>query len=70
MEVHMAFQYLTNAALDQAREEYRELLRRSGFGARREIVPVMEALDASQRLRFMLIFARRITLQALWMGSH
>lgn len=36
----MAFQYLTNIPLDQARREFREALRQQGFGPRTETVPV------------------------------
>ena len=39
----MAFQYLTNIPLEQARSAYREALRRQGFGPAAETVPVRDA---------------------------
>ena len=39
----MSFQYLTNVPLDQARQEYRSLLRERGFGPEAEIIPVQDA---------------------------
>ncbi len=39
----MAFQYLTNVPLEQARRDYRSLLRQNGFAAGKETVPVQEA---------------------------
>jgi len=41
--INMAFQYLTNVPLDEARREYRELLRTRGFHADAERIPVPEA---------------------------
>lgn len=43
MEIDMAFEYLTNTPLDQARDEYIELLRSKGFGPRTERVAVQSA---------------------------
>ena len=39
----MAFQYLTNIPLEQARREYRELMRTNGFAARQERIPAADA---------------------------
>lgn len=39
----MPFQYLTNVPLDQARREYRDRLRKQGFGAQAETIPVQDA---------------------------
>ena len=39
----MAFQYLTNVPLEQAREEFRACLRAQGFGPGAETVPVQDA---------------------------
>lgn len=39
----MAFQYLTNVPLEQAREEFRACLRAQGFGPDAETVPVQDA---------------------------
>ena len=39
----MAFQYLTNASLDDARREYFETLKKGNFGASSETVPVQNA---------------------------
>ncbi|MCF0138248.1 MAG: molybdopterin biosynthesis protein [Oscillospiraceae bacterium] len=39
----MAFEYLTNVPLDRARKEYTEQLTALGFGAGRELIPVMNA---------------------------
>ena len=39
----MAFQYLTNASLDDARKEYFETLKNGNFGASSETVPVQHA---------------------------
>ncbi|MBQ9815694.1 MAG: molybdopterin biosynthesis protein [Lachnospiraceae bacterium] len=39
----MAFQYLTNASLDDARKEYFETLKNGNFGASSETVPVQQA---------------------------
>ena len=39
----MAFQYLTNVPLEQARREYRRFLRERGFAPRTETVPVPDA---------------------------
>ena len=41
----MAFQYLTNTPLEQARTEYRTLLRSNGFGAGEEWLPVAQACE-------------------------
>lgn len=39
----MSFQYLTNAALEQAREDYLKLLEEKGFSAKTELIPVQKA---------------------------
>ena len=39
----MAFQYLTNVPLEQARQEFRRHLREQGFSACAETIPVQEA---------------------------
>ena len=39
----MAFQYLTNTPLEQARRDYRDALRQQGFGPEAETVPVPAA---------------------------
>ena len=39
----MGFEYLTNVALDRAREEYLALLRSHGYGPRTEVIPVWDA---------------------------
>lgn len=49
----MAFQYLTNVPLEEAREKYLEQLRANGFAPKTEIIPVQEA-------------AGRVTAQAVY----
>ena len=39
----MGFEYLTNVPLEQARVDYRKLLKEQGFGPRTEVIPVYEA---------------------------
>ena len=39
----MGFEYLTNVPLEQARADYRKLLKEQGFGPRTEVIPVYEA---------------------------
>ena len=39
----MGFEYLTNVPLEQARTDYRKLLKEQGFGPRTEVIPVYEA---------------------------
>ena len=39
----MGFEYLTNVPLEQARANYRKLLKEQGFGPRTEVIPVYEA---------------------------
>ena len=39
----MGFEYLTNVPLEQARADYRKLLKEQGFGPRTEVIPVCEA---------------------------
>ena len=51
----MSFQYLTNVPLEQARREYRDLLRAKGFRADAETVPVR---DACSRVTAGPVYAR------------
>lgn len=41
----MAFQYLTNVPLEQAKKEYMDLLARNGLSAKAETIPVQQSCD-------------------------
>lgn len=65
----MAFEYLTNVPLTQAREDYLAFLQERGFAPRTETVAVRDACGRTTARRCTPPFARPITRLQPWTGS-